>query len=155
MIYQLKGRVETLTKDQAILDVGGVGYGAFVSTQTLSDLRVGEAAKLLIITHVREDHIHLYGFLSEGERDWFEILTGVQGVGPKVALAILGAMGPADLASALMLEDRRPFQAVSGVGPKMAARLVTELRDKAPQAGPVTATKGGGAPLCPLPPLLL
>lgn len=138
MIYQLKGRVEATTRDMAIIDVAGVGYGAFASTQTLANLRVGESAALHIITHVREDHIHLYGFLETLEREWFEILTGVQGVGPRVALGILGAMSPADLANALMLEDRRAFQAVSGVGPKMAARLVTELKDKGPKNAPAT-----------------
>lgn len=147
MIYHLKGRVETVTSDMAVLDVGGIGYGAFVSTRTLADLRVGESAALHIITHVREDHIHLYGFLTVSEREWFEILTGVQGVGPRVALAILGAMGPTELANALMLEDKRAFQAVSGVGPKMAARLVTELKDKAPKSNtPLSSAPAKAAP---------
>ena len=152
MIYHLKGQIESVTAQMVILDVSGVGYGAFVSAQTLANLRVGEHAVLHIITHVREDHIHLYGFLSVEERQWFEILTGVQGVGPKVALAILGALNPADLVNALMLEDKRAFQAVNGVGAKMAVRLVSELKDKAPATDVPTATSSqatslGAAPV--------
>ena len=132
MIAQLKGLCEAVGDDQALIDVQGVGYQVFCSARTLHTLIPGQACRLIILTHVREDHIHLFGFADGGERAWFDLLVSVQGVGPKMALAILGTLSPEDMANALTLEDKRPFQSVSGVGPKLATRLVTELRQKSP-----------------------
>ena len=133
MIAQLKGVIDHIASDHVLIDVQGVGYQVFCSGRTLTGVGQGQAATLKILTHVREDHIHLYGFADELEKQWFDILLGVQGVGPKMALSILSQMGPSDLANALVLEDKRPFQAVSGVGPKVATRLVTELKQKIPK----------------------
>lgn len=135
MIGKLKGLVEEVGQDHLLLDVGGVCYLVFSPGSTLVRLRPGEACALHIITHVREDHIHLYGFAGAEEKVWFETLTSVQGVGPKVALAILSTLSPTDMANALILEDKRPFQSVTGVGPKVASRLITELREKASKIG--------------------
>ncbi len=132
MIARLRGRIEAISADSALIDVGGVGYLAFCSTTTLASLALGREGTLLILTHVREDHIHLYGFATADERAWFDLLLSVQGVGPKMALAILSTLTPQDMANALTMEDKRPFQSVSGVGPKVAARLVTELKEKSP-----------------------
>ena len=132
MIAQLKGLCEALGDDQALVDVQGVGYQVFCSSRTLRTLTIGQACRLAILTHVRDDHIHLYGFANGQERAWFDLLVSVQGVGPRMALAILGHLSPDEMANALMLEDKRSFQAVSGVGPKLATRLVTELRQKSP-----------------------
>lgn len=147
MIGKLKGLVEEIGHDQLLLDVGGVCYGVFAPASTLARLALGQACALHIITHVREDHIHLYGFAGAEEKAWFETLTSVQGVGPKVGLAILSTLTPTDMANALMLEDKRPFQSVTGVGPKVAARLVTELREKANKIG--TATSVNMTPAVP------
>ncbi len=132
MIGWLSGKVLEVGLDQLLLNVSGVGYSVFCSGQTLQSSSVGAELNLRIRTHVREDHIHLYGFVTNEEREWFDLLLGVQGVGPKMALGILSSLKPADMADALALEDKRPFQAVSGVGPKLATRLVTELKEKAP-----------------------
>ena len=132
MIGKLKGIVDSVEEDHAILDVGGVGYVVFCSTRTLQRLPRGEAVALAIETQVREDAIRLYGFLGHDERDWFRLLQNVQGVGAKVALALLGTLPPADLAQALALQDKTAVARAPGVGPKLAARLVAELKDKAP-----------------------
>lgn len=132
MIGHIKGIVESITKDSVLIDVGGVGYLAFCSASTLSGLAIGQTCKLKILTHVREDHIHLFGFAEEEEKAWFDLLIGVQGVGPKMALSILSSLRPHEVAGALALEDKAPFQSISGVGPKLAARLVTELKQKTP-----------------------
>ena len=150
MIAQLKGQVEQIGSDALLIDVQGVGYEVHCSTRTLAHLRLGQAARLSILTHVREDHIHLYGFGDEVEKGWFDLLLAVQGVGPKMALAILSQMDATDLTNALLLADKRPFQSVSGVGPKLAARLVTELKERSPkagfgQAGRATATAASAA----------
>ena len=132
MIAKLTGVIDSVEEDGVVLDVGGVGYMAFCSAHTLRALgRPGERASLAIETHVREDHIHLYGFADAAERDWFRLLTTVQGVGARVALAILSALGPDDLARALAAEDRRAVAQAQGVGPKLAARIVSELKEKA------------------------
>ena len=121
-----------------ILDVGGVGYLVHCSTRTLQNLpAAGEAASLAIETHVREDMIRLYGFRSEQERDWFRLLQGVQGVGAKVALAILSILDPAGLAQAIATGDKTAVSRAPGVGPKLAARIVAEMKDKAPGFGHV------------------
>ena len=131
MIAKLKGLVEAVGDDWAVIDVAGVGYKVFCSSRTLSALpQPGEAVSLSIETHVREDHIHLYGFASASEKDAFQLVTKVQGVGTKVALAILSALSSEQLAQAVAAQDKIPFTRASGVGPKLAARIVTELKDK-------------------------
>lgn len=136
MIGKLTGRIESTTEDHAIIDVNGVGYLVFASAKTLAALPAfGGLATLLIETHVREDHIHLYGFANEAERHWFRTLTTVQGVGVKMGLAILSVFTPEQLASAIGAQDKKALTAVSGVGPKLAERLVTELKSKKIVAG--------------------
>ncbi len=140
MIGKLKGVVDSLSEDHLILDVHGVGYVVACSTRTLQKLpRPGEAAVLSIETQVREDAIRLFGFLSDSERDWFRLLQNVQGVGSKVALAILSILPPSDLASAIALQDKVSVARAPGVGPKLAARIVAELKDKAGGFGAVDA----------------
>lgn len=136
MIAKLKGIVDALGEDAAVIDVGGVGYRVFGSARTLGRLpRLGEAVALHIETHVREDHIHLYGFVDVAERDWFRLLLTVQGVGSKVALNILSALSPDDLTLAIATGDKASLSRAQGVGAKLAARLVTELKDKAGSLG--------------------
>lgn len=131
MIAKLSGIVDSTGEDWAVIDVAGVGYLVFCSTATLAALPpVGEPASLLVETHVREDHIHLYGFLDAAERDWFRLLLTVQGVGAKVALAILSVMRPNDLVQAMLARDRAGLTQADGVGPKLAARIVNELGEK-------------------------
>lgn len=132
MIGKLKGLVDSFTEDAAIIDVQGVGYVVACSARTLARLTQGEAVTLSIETQVREDAIRLFGFLSDAERDWFRLLQSVQGVGAKVALAILGVLAAPDLASAIALQDKAAVGRAPGVGPKLAARIVAELKDKAP-----------------------
>lgn len=132
MIGKLTGKVDSVAEDHCILDVGGVGYLVFASGRTLGALpQVGGMMSLLMETHVREDHIHLYGFANEAERQWFRTLTTVQGVGVKVALAILSTMSPDQLLTAIAAQDKKAFTAVSGVGPKLGERIVTELKSQA------------------------
>jgi len=131
MIGKLKGIVEELGDDSLILDVNGVGYHVFVSSRLLATLNVGENTILIIEMNVREDHIHLYGFPDKIERDWFRLLATVQGVGNKIGLVILAAYSPAQLVQAIMAKDINAFKAISGIGSKLAERIVTELKDKA------------------------
>jgi holliday junction DNA helicase RuvA len=134
MIGKLKGVVDNLDEESLILDVNGVGYLVAASARTLRALpAVGRPAELLIETHVREDAIRLYGFLTAVERDWFRLLQGVQGVGAKVALGILGTLSADALSEAVARQDKAMM--APGVGPKLAARLVLELKDKAPAIG--------------------
>ncbi|MFL2770291.1 MAG: Holliday junction branch migration protein RuvA [Rhodospirillaceae bacterium] len=131
MIAKLTGLVDNIGEDWVVLDVGGVGYMLFCSSRTLTSIpQLGEAMSLFVETHVREDHIHLYGFATSSERNAFQLVNRVQGVGTKVALAILSAMSPEQLSNAVAAEDKVPFTSASGVGPKLAARLVTELKGK-------------------------
>ncbi len=131
MIARLKGLVDQLGEDWAVIDVGGVGYLVYCSSRTLQRLpKIGEAVALFVETHVREDHIHLYGFFEEAERAWFRLLQTVQGVGSKVALAILSTLTANDLANAIASGDKAMLSRPSGVGPKLAVRLATELKDK-------------------------
>jgi len=131
MIGKLRGHLDSITPEGVILDVAGVGYLVHVSGRTLGALPpVGETASLLIETHVREDHIHLYGFAEAGERDWFRLLETVQGVGVRHALAILSVLTPGDLTQAVAAQDKRALARASGVGPKLAGRIVAELKDK-------------------------
>ena len=136
MIGKLTGRVDEAVEDHVILDVGGVGYLVFCSAKTLSALGPkGSAVSLLTETHVREDHIHLYGFATVAERIWFRTLTTVQGVGVKMALAILSALTPEQILTAIAAQDKKALTVVSGVGPKLAERLVIELKSQAVKLG--------------------
>jgi Holliday junction DNA helicase RuvA len=136
MIGKLKGIVDGVDDDGLILDVQGVGYLVAASARTLRALPpIGQATALLIETHVREDAIRLYGFLTASERDWFRLLQNVQGVGAKVALGILGVLSGEALSTAIQRQDKAMLSRAPGVGPKLAARLVTELKDKAPSFG--------------------
>jgi Holliday junction DNA helicase RuvA len=136
VISKLKGLVDTLGADWVIVDVGGVGYHVTCSANTLSSLPgPGDAVALSIETYVREDVIRLFGFASAQERDWFRVLLTVQGVGTRVALAILSTLKPSDLMTAVALQDKARVARAPGVGPKVAQRIVTELKDKMPQHG--------------------
>jgi holliday junction DNA helicase RuvA len=133
MIGKLKGTIDSYGEDFVILDVGGVGYVVHCSARTLQALpAAGEAAMLAIETYVREDQIRLFGFQTDVEREWFRLLQTVQGVGARVALAVLGTLKPADLATAIAMRDKAAVARTPGVGPKVAERIVTELKDKAP-----------------------
>jgi holliday junction DNA helicase RuvA len=133
MIGKLKGLIESYGQDSVIIDVNGVGYEVHCSARTLQELPgAGQPAVLAIETHVREDQIRLFGFLTEIEREWFRLLQTVQGVGAKVALSVLGTLKPSDLASAIAMRDKAMVARAPGVGPKVAERIVTELKDKAP-----------------------
>jgi len=130
MIAKLRGIVDTIGEDYCIIDVNGVGYLVYASSKTLSRLIKGNQFSLLIETVVREDSISLFGFYDAWEKEWFLTLTKVQGVGAKVCLSILSALSPSQLAQAVSAQDKASFTRASGVGPKLAARLVTELKDK-------------------------
>lgn len=133
MIGKLKGVIDAYGEDFVIVDVHGVGYVVHCSTRTLQNLPpAGEAATLSIETHVREDMIRLFGFRSDQEREWFRLLQTVQGVGAKVALGILSTLDPGALAAAIAAADKASVARGPGVGPKLAARIVAELKDKAP-----------------------
>ena len=151
MIARLKGVVESVDADSAVIDVNGVGYLVSASSRTLRDLVEGRPATLLVETIVREDAIALYGFLDTKERDWFRILTTVQGVGARVGLSILSTLSPDEIARAIAAQDKATLSRPAGVGAKLAARLATELKDKAVTFGtaPVSAAEmavpaGGG-----------
>lgn len=151
MIGKLRGKVDAIGEAHAIIDVNGVGYEVQLSARTLRNLKLGEEVSLTIDTHVREDSIRLFGFASEIERSWFRTLQTIQGVGSKVALAVLGTLSPQELANAIALKDTGAVAQTPGVGKKLAERLVLELKDKAPAlsvAGlnvPVAHAPGGGA----------
>ena len=133
MIGKLKGIVDEIGEEELVLDVGGVGYLVAASARTLRALpAVGQAAALFIETHVREDAIRLYGFLTASERDWFRLLQSVQGVGAKVALGVLGTLTGEAISAAIAHQDKAAMAMAPGVGPKLAARIVHELKDKAP-----------------------
>jgi len=131
MIAHLKGRLDSTGIDHAVIDVGGVGYLVGASSKTLAAIGpVGEAVMLHTEMLVAEDFIRLVGFATASERDWFRLLTGVQGVGARVALAILSALDPADLSRAIASQDKAMVARANGVGPKLAERIVRELKDK-------------------------
>ena len=133
MIGKLRGIIDSYGEESIILDVNGVGYLVQCSARTLQELPgVGQPTTLSIETYVREDQIKLFGFESDVEREWFRLLQTVQGVGAKVALAVLGTLPPAELANAIALRDKAAVSRTPGVGPKVAERIVTELKDKAP-----------------------
>ncbi len=136
MIAKLSGRVDGAGDGWVVVDVAGVGYLVFCSGRTLARLETGAAASLHVETQVREDAIQLFGFLDAVEREWFRLLTTVQGVGAKVALAILTVLAPADLALAIAAGDRAALGRAAGVGPRLAARITSELKDKATSIAP-------------------
>ncbi len=142
MIGKLKGVVDSVGEDEAVIDVNGVGYLVHAGSRTLARLEAGADASLHIETYVREDQFKLFGFLAEAERAWFVRLQSVQGVGAKHALALLDALGPAEVESAAALGDASAFERAKGVGKKLAQRIATELKDKPP---PLGRTLSGGA----------
>lgn len=149
MIARLRGRLESAESDTVVIDVGGVGYLVFCSARTLNALPgSGEPVSLHIETHVREDHIHLYGFQTQAERAWFLLLLTVQGVGARMALNVLSLLSPDEIATAIASQDRAALRQVSGVGSKLAARILAELKDKAdgPALHPPVSNAGGGEP---------
>jgi Holliday junction DNA helicase RuvA len=156
MIGQLKGVVDAIGEQHAIVDVGGVGYEVQLSARTLRNLKLGEAVVLTIDTHVREDAIRLFGFQSEVERSWFRTLQNVQGVGSKVALGVLGVLSTQDLANAIALGNWAAVEQAPGVGKKLAQRIVAELKDKAPALSVaglnVPAAGAGGVGASDMPP---
>ena len=152
MIAMLAGTVEQAAAEGVVVDVNGVGYLVFASARTLARVPArGQPIKLLVETHVREDHIHLYGFADEAERGWFRLLTTVQGVGAKLALALLGVLSPDALATAIMAQDKSALTRADGVGPKLAQRIVIELKDKVGgiMLGPGAASGALAAPKGP------
>ena len=151
MIARLKGSIESVDEGSAVIDVNGVGYLVSASSRTLRDLVVGETATVLVETIVREDAIALYGFLDTAERDWFRILTTVQGVGARVALSILSTLSPDEIARAIAAGDKASLSRPAGVGPKLAARLATELKDKAAAFGVAPAPARASAAAAPAP----
>ncbi len=130
MIAKLRGKIDTIGEDFCIIDVNGVGYQVFASAKTLGRLVLGGDASMAIETVVREDSITLFGFGDAWEKEWFTTLTKVQGVGAKVCLAILSVLSPKQLSQAIAAQDKTMFTRANGVGPKLAARIVTELKDK-------------------------
>jgi Holliday junction DNA helicase RuvA len=152
MIAKLTGVVDSVGVDHAVIDVAGVGYLVQCSRRTLAVLpKIGASASILIETHVREDHIQLYGFLEREERDWFRLLLTVQGVGSKAALAILSVLAPDELVAAIAAGDRAALSRASGVGAKLAGRIAAELEEKVggPAIGAPGARPGGGEGTAP------
>ena len=145
MIGKLSGIIDSFADNHAIINVGGVGYIVFGSSRTLGRIgQPGDSTNVLIDTHVREDHIHLYGFADAIEQKWFRLLTSVQGVGAKVALAILSACPAERLSVIIASQDKAAITSADGVGPKLGVRILTELKDKAGQmeiAAPSKSTK--------------
>jgi Holliday junction DNA helicase RuvA len=151
VIAKLAGALDSVGADWAVVDVAGVGYLVYCSARTLRTLPApGAPVRLFVETHVRQDHIHLFGFVDESERDWFRLLQTVQGVGARVALAILAALGPSDLVAAIAAQDKAAVSQANGVGGKLAGRIVAELQEAAgglvlgPVAAIDTATVRGG-----------
>lgn len=130
MIGRLKGKIDDLGDNWALIDVNGVGYRVFCSSRTLSHFVIGAVTVVEVETHVREDHIHLYGFADASERDWFKLLMTVQGVGAKVGLGILSVLEPDELMLAVAAADDGIVSRAPGVGPKLAKRIASELKDK-------------------------
>ncbi len=151
MIAMLAGIVDQVAADSLVLDVNGVGYLVFASARTLGRAPArGAVMRLLVETHVREDHIHLYGFLDEAERGAFRLVTTVQGVGARLGLAILSVLDPDALSTAIIAQDKAALARADGVGPKLAQRIVNELRDKVGVLAPAaTAVGAGRAPAAP------
>jgi Holliday junction DNA helicase RuvA len=144
VIAKLSGRIDSLADGSVVIDVGGVGYLVFCSGRTVARLAEGRSVALLVETQVRDDGIHLYGFFDAEERRWFRMLIAIQGVGPKVALAILGVHSPDELAVAIASGDRRSLTRADGVGAKLASRIASELKDKVGALG--EGVVGGATP---------
>ena len=145
MIGRLTGTVDLGDGEALVVDVAGVGYVVYASSRTAGRLENGRDATLLVETRVREDSITLYGFADAAERDWFRHLTGVQGVGGRVALALLSALGPDELLTAILAEDRKALTRADGVGPRLAARIVNEVKGKAAMpAAPLSVPGAAG-----------
>ena len=151
MIAKLKGIVDSVGDGHAIVDVGGVGYLVHCAARTLGRLKAGEAAALLIETDVGQDHLRLFGFADAAERDWFRLLTSVQGVGARIGLALLSALTPDELVRAIAAQDKAALSRANGVGGKLAARIAAELKDKvgtmalgAAMQGATSGRKGKG-----------
>lgn len=152
MIGKLTGKLDSVSLTAVIVDVGGVGYEVTLGARTLTSLPpIGQSVTLAIDTHVREDEIRLYGFASEHERAWFRALQTVQGVGAKIALAVLGTLSADELATAVALQDKGQVARAPGVGPKVAARIVADLKDKMPSLAPAIRPAVGLAPIAILP----
>jgi Holliday junction DNA helicase RuvA len=151
MIGKLTGKVDAVGESHCIIDVGGVGYEVQASARALRGMALGETVSLTIDTHVREDAIRLYGFSSEVERTWFRTLQTVQGVGAKVALACLGILAPHELANAIALGDWAQVERTPGVGKKLAQRITSELKDKAPALGVASLPSGAAEPIAAAP----
>jgi Holliday junction DNA helicase RuvA len=159
VIGKLTGRIDYVAEDHALIEAGGVGYVAHCSARTLRGLQAGSVAALYTELVVREDSMTLYGFATPAEREWHRLLTSVQGVGARVGLAILGALGPEAVGRALALGDAAAIRKAPGVGPKLAARIVNELRDRAPAVmalgaaatRPAVATEEPAPPTVPKP----
>jgi len=131
VISKLRGRLDSIGEDWVVVDVGGVGYLLYCSARTLRVLpAVGELVELFVDTHVREDHIHLYGFGAPREREWFTLLQTVQGVGARVAMGLLSVLSPDDLAQTIAASDRGPLTRANGIGRKVAERILSELKEK-------------------------
>ena len=130
MLYYVSGTVTILEPGLAVIDCGGVGYGCRVTAYTASQLKLNAAARLFITESIREDAFDLYGFASREEQRCYELLTAVNGVGPKAAMAILSAGGPQNFTLAVMTGDEKMLTAAQGVGKKLAQRIILELRDK-------------------------
>jgi Holliday junction DNA helicase RuvA len=147
VIAKLTGLVDAVAEDSAVIDVGGVGYLVYCSARTLRNLPgQGQATRLLIETHVREDHIHLYGFAEPAEREWYRLLQSVQGVGGRVALALLSALSPEELARTIAAQDKVPLTRATGVGARLAQRVVAELKDKVAEVALGPGAAGAPAP---------
>jgi holliday junction DNA helicase RuvA len=148
MFAKLSGTIDDIAEDHLVLDCNGVGYLVFASSRTLDGLRSGEPLSLRIETHVGDDHIRLYGFASNDEQRWFKLLQSVQGVGARVALAILSVLPPERLATAISAQDKSSVAQANGVGPKLALRIVTELKDKAGalSVSAITSALAGNVP---------
>ncbi|MCW2246004.1 Holliday junction DNA helicase RuvA [Azospirillum fermentarium] len=152
MIAKLTGVVDSTGTDWVVLDVGGVGYLATCSARTLARMVVGERASLVVETFVRDERIVLFGFADAGERDWFRLLTTIQGVGGRVALSLLSVLDPEQITRAIATQDKTALVRADGVGPKLALRVINELKDKVGNLSlgtPAAASAGKGAAPAP------
>lgn len=150
MIGKLKGKIDSRYADYVIIDISGVGYLVYCSNMTLNKLVVNEECQLLIETHVREDHIYLFGFLCLEEKNLFNLLQSVNGIGTRMALTILSNLSPEQIQSSIFKRDKEAFKAISGVGSKMAERIIVELKDKICgtmlKTGNLTSLQGNSMP---------
>ncbi|MBQ6889859.1 MAG: Holliday junction branch migration protein RuvA [Oscillospiraceae bacterium] len=150
MLYYVSGPVAVLEPGLAVIDCGGVGYGCRVTAYTASQLKLDKSARLYITESIREDAFELYGFISREEQRCFELLTSVNGVGPKAAMSILSAGGPQNFTLAVMTGDEKMLTAAQGVGKKIAQRIILELKDKI-GGGNMELDFSGGAAAAPMP----